>query len=106
LCVHDSLLCLDHGTRLALVVDTKHLTTKLKLAAYGAGGKSFKELNGPLTVNYTGRVELGDAWNGNGVGASVEVDYVLVGTLEGEDNAVGREDLEVWVKFLSKASLN
>lgn len=100
LCIYDCLLCLDDRTRLTLVVDTEHLTAQLELSAFGAGGKRFVKLDGALAVDYASRVELRDAWDGDGVGASVKVDNVLVGTLEGEDDAVGREDLKVWVKFL------
>jgi len=40
------------------------------------------ELYGALTVNYAARVKLGYAWDGDGVGSSIEVDNVLVGALE------------------------
>lgn len=58
------------------------------------------ELDEALAVDDAGGVEFGDAGDGNGGGAGVKVDYVEVGVLEGEDDAVGGEDLEVGVEFL------
>ena len=99
--IYDCLLCLDDSARLAFVIDAEHFTAKLKLATFGARGQSFVELNQALTIYDTAGVELWDAWDGNGIGACIEVDNILVRALEGKNDAVGWEDLEVGVKFLS-----
>ena len=48
------------------------------------------------------RVEFGDAGDGLGVAARVEVDDVFVGVLEGEDDGVGWEGGEFGVEFLGE----
>lgn len=98
--VDERLFRFDDGAGLALVVDAEDLVADFKLAAGGGYGDGLEECDGALAVDDAAGVELGDAGDGDGVGAGVEVDDVEVGFLEGEDDAVGGEDLEVGVEFL------
>lgn len=53
-----------------------------------------------MTVYYSAGIEFGDVGDGGRGLGGVEVDYILVGELEWEDDGVGGENAEVWVKLL------
>ena len=97
--INKPVLRLDNGC-LAFIVYTQHLASDLELAAFAAHGQWLEELYLALAVEDVLGVELGDAFDGLGIAARVEVDDFLVRVLEGEDDGVGWEGCEGWVQFL------
>jgi hypothetical protein len=100
LSINQGVLRLDDGAGLALVVDAHDPAADLEPAAGRGGGKRLEEGHLALAVDDAARVELGDAGDGLGRGAGVEVDDILVRVLEGEDDGVGGEDGEAWMELL------
>lgn len=76
-------LRLHHGARAALVIDAQHLGAGLEALACRGGGQGAEELDAALAVDDAGRVELGNAGDGDGLLGGVEVDHLLGVGLEG-----------------------
>lgn len=100
--IDESLLRLDNRTRLALVVDAKHLASDLKLATLTRNGDWLQEFEFALAVEDVLGVELRYAVDGLGIGAGVKVDHFLVSVFEGQNNGVCREGGELGVQFLER----
>lgn len=94
--INKPVLRLDNG-RLALVVYTQHLAPDLELASFAAHGKRLEELYLALAVENVLGVELGDAFDGLGIAARVEVNDFLVCVLEWENDGVRWKGCEGWV---------
>jgi hypothetical protein len=94
LCVHEALLGLYDRSWLALVVHTQDLAPDFEFAAFGAYGQWLEELDLALAIEDAFGIELGNAIDGSAVTARVEVDDLLVGVLEWQDDRVGREGSE------------
>lgn len=93
-------LRLDDGAGLALVIDAQHLLPDLEGAAGARDGEGLEDLNLALAVDAALLVELGHAGDGDGRGARVEVDDLLVSVLERQDERVRGEGGEVGVELL------
>ena len=100
LCVYKPLLCLDDCARLALVVYTENLAPDLESATLAGSRNGLVELKLALAVEHMLSVELGYAIDGLSVRPSVEVNYFLVGVLEGQDDRICRECSKFRVQLL------
>lgn len=98
--IYEPLLCLNDCTRLALVVNAKHLAPDLKFAALASYGNWLQEFEFTLAVKDMFGVELGYTSDGFGVGARVEVNDLLIGMFEGQDNGVCRKGSKLRVQLL------
>jgi hypothetical protein len=90
LCINKTLLRLYHSS-LALVIDTKHLASDLKLASVARHREWFEDLDLALAIEDMLGVELGNTFNRLCIAARVKVNDLLIGVLEREDDRVGRE---------------
>lgn len=83
LLVHNLLLRLNDGARLALVVHAHDLGAQLELAALAGDGQGLEKGHFALAVDDAAVVEFGDVGDGVCVFVAEEVDDFLVGEFEG-----------------------
>lgn len=100
LSIYKPLLCLNDCARLSLVVHTEHLASDLELAALARRRNWLEKLELTLPVEDMLGVEFGDTSDRLGVRASVEVNYFLIGVLEGQNDGVCGECCELRMQFL------
>jgi hypothetical protein len=93
-------LGLNDGAGLSLVVNANNFVADFEFAAGRGDWERLQESNTALAIDDALRVELGNTGNWLGGGASVEVNYFLVGVLEWEKDRVCWEYGETWVKLL------
>lgn len=101
LSIYKPLLCLDDCARLSLVVHTEHLASDLELATLARCRNWLEEFELTLAIEDMLGVELGDTSDRLGVRASVEVNYFLIGVLEGQNDGVCGECCKLRMQFLT-----
>jgi hypothetical protein len=94
------LLSLDDCARLTLVVYTQNFAPDLELSAFRSYWQRLEKLQLALAVKNTLGIELWYTFDRCTVATRIEVDDILVGMLEWQDDGVSREGSERWVKFL------
>jgi hypothetical protein len=94
-------LNLRHCPGFSFVVDPDDFPPQLKLSARRCRGKVLENRDLALTIHYPAAVELGNPRDlGSARGTRVEIDNLLVGVLEAEDNGVSREGRKLGVELL------